>query len=101
MGAGGLLQVLNHPDINLDALFSLLAALPGEGRWDATAAEAAEWWAATHIGAAIRLHRDGHGRLAASSDHGVRDVQVESRAPSGELTVQTLSLAPGVGTILR
>jgi len=47
--AGGLLQVMNHPDINQEHLFELLRDLPRDGRLDVTASEAADWWAASHV----------------------------------------------------
>ncbi len=62
VAAGGLLQVMNHPDINVAALFALLAQLPREGRWDCTAEEAARWWRRSHAYDAVRIVRDERGR---------------------------------------
>jgi hypothetical protein len=47
--AGGLLQVLNHPDIHQEALSHVLGAIPGDGRLDWTAGEVADWWLRTHV----------------------------------------------------
>jgi hypothetical protein len=95
--AGGLLQILNHPDINLDELFALLAELPIEGRWDATAFEAARWCSAAH---ALRFEARGDGTLAAFAAREVADLQVEARAADGALSVSTLSLPAGGTSVL-
>lgn len=73
---GGLLQVLNHPDINLESLLELLASLPRDGRWDATAAEAIEWWRAAHVGAPAPA-----APLAGS-------LQVQVRSPDGSIRIR-------------
>jgi hypothetical protein len=95
--AGGLLQILNHPDINLDELFALLAGLPAEGRWDATACEAARWWSAAH---AVRFEEGNDAKLVVRSELALADVQVEARAPDGALAVSTLSLPAGGSGVL-
>ena len=41
---GGMLQLMNHPDLHPDELFDVLRAFPKERRLDWTAAEAADWW---------------------------------------------------------
>ena len=46
---GAFVQVLNHPDINLDRLFVVLGHRREPGRADWTAAQAVEWWRATHV----------------------------------------------------
>lgn len=74
--AGGLLQVLNHPDINVPALMELLASLPSEGRWDATASEAVAWWRATHVAGATP---GGEQPL----------VEIEIREPDGSTRVES------------
>jgi hypothetical protein len=81
---GGLLQVLNHPDINLDPLLELLASLPRDGRWDATAGEAIGWWRAAHadlVGGASAIDP----RPAAPPAPPAGAVQVETRSPDGTL----------------
>ena len=45
---GGFMQVMNHPDLNIDALFHTLSGLATVGRWNCTAREAADWWRSTH-----------------------------------------------------
>jgi hypothetical protein len=47
--AGGLLQVLNHPDIHQEALSHVLEAIPRDDRLDWTAGEVADWWLRTHV----------------------------------------------------
>jgi hypothetical protein len=96
---GGLLQILNHPDVNVEPLFGLLPTLPREGRWDVPAAKAVAWWAATHVGGAIRAEVRADGELVALADHDVRGAQVEIRAPGGAVTVSTVSL-PAAGRVV-
>lgn len=79
---GGLLQILNHPDINLEPLLELLSSLPRDGRWDATASEAIDWWRAAHV--------DGASGPAPAL---VAAVQVEVRSPDGTTRVRESSLA--------
>ncbi len=87
---GGLLQVLNHPDLNIDELFVLLSELPADGRWNATAVEAIAWWSATHVGGAVQLDTrpDGRPEVRASGD--VEGLQIETRDPDGRISVQTV-----------
>ena len=79
---GGFMQLLNHPDIHHDALFAVLAAAPGDGRIDCTAAEAVGWWRRTHLGGEFEVQsRPGAWRLR--SRLGVTDVVLERRSPDG------------------
>jgi len=93
--AGGLLQILNHPDINTDELFALLSGLPDGERWNVTASEAVDWWARTHIAGAVRLEPRDDGAWDVAADNDVRDLQLETRDPGGALRVQTVSLVAG------
>ena len=73
--AGGMLQVMNHPDLNQAGLATALASIPGDGRLDWTAGDAARWWRATHVAG---------GSPAAGA---VREV----RAPDGSITTRTVA----------
>jgi hypothetical protein len=95
MRAGGLLQVLNHPDINVEELFRLLARLPEEGRWDVTAGDAVDWWAKTHVPAVLRLEWTTRTQLQMTSELRVRDLAVNVLTPDGESAVHVVDLAPG------
>jgi hypothetical protein len=98
--AGGFLQVLNHPDINLDDLFSLLARLPEDGRWDVTAGEAADWWARTHVAGRLRLTSSFPTQVHVASEFGVNDLAVSVRAPDGSCAVHVVELRAGESVIL-
>lgn len=58
---GGLMQVMNHPDINQEALFELLSAFPADGRLDITARDAVDWWLSSHVHGRVGIVRDGSG----------------------------------------
>jgi hypothetical protein len=96
----GLLQILSHPDINLDELFELLASLPREGRWDIPAWGAMQWWTATHVDQAIALSTRADGALMLASLHEVAGLQIELRDPDGSSRLQVLSMAPGDRCVL-
>jgi hypothetical protein len=53
--AGGLLQVMNHPDRHPRRLFRFLRTLPSEGRLDCTAEGASDWWRRTHVQGGLRI----------------------------------------------
>ena len=91
--SGGLMQVLNHPDINLDALGRTLARLPTDGRLDCTAAEAADWWRRTHVAGELNVRADRAG-WSVFSRRGVRDVVLEVLRPGAETQIKLVSLAP-------
>lgn len=96
--AGGLMQVLNHPDINLDELTETLGALPQEGRLDWTAAEAADWWRRTHVGAELSLEQARDGAVTLRSRRGVRGAVLELLDPDGSRRRYSLHLEAG-GTV--
>jgi hypothetical protein len=98
--AGGLLQILNHPDINVEELFALVPLLPADGRWDATAAEAIDWWASTHGDGALGIEHRSDGALVVQTAAAVRGAQLEIRAPDGTLSVRTVSLPAGGRSVL-
>jgi SAM-dependent methyltransferase len=82
--AGGLMQVLNHPDLNLEELTDLLRRLPMAGRLDWTAAEAADWWRRTHVASELQLEQYENGSVTARSPGGVRGAVLELLDPDGE-----------------
>jgi SAM-dependent methyltransferase len=92
---GGLLQILNHPDIHADELFSWLAELPREGRLDWTAGEAAVWWRRTHVAGAVELRREPDGRIGVTSREPVRGLVIELRHPDGRLAYFRVDRTPG------
>jgi hypothetical protein len=93
---GGLLQVMNHPDINGPELFQTLATIPRAGRFNCTAAAATDWWNRTHV--VDRFHwrdlRDGRHEI--QSEHGVRGVVLELRAPYGARRSVSIDTEPGI-----
>ncbi len=92
----GMLQVMSHPDINIDPLFELLAGMTNDGRLDWTAERCAEWWRRTHVIDQFELRALGGGRFACRSRKGVEGVVLELRSPDGTTTLHTLDLEAGV-----
>jgi SAM-dependent methyltransferase len=93
--AGGLLQVLNHPDLNLEQLSEVLRRLPSAGRLDWTAAEAADWWRRTHVLAELRLDQHEGGAVSITSARGVRGAVVELLQPDGSRQSYALHIEAG------
>ncbi len=54
---GGHVCLLNHPDINFQALVDYVDGLPQQGRLDWTQAQVATWWGATHDSAAVAIDK--------------------------------------------
>lgn len=98
--AGGLMQVLNHPDLNLKELSELLADLPIDGRLDLTAAEAADRWRRTHDPSELRLDRRADGSVAVWSARGVRGAVLELLDPDGRSRRYSLHLEPGDSVVV-
>jgi hypothetical protein len=93
---GGLLQVMNHPDLNVDELFSFLASLPETGRLDWTAGDAAAWWRRSHVGDELTVTtRPAGDAIEVWSASGVDDLALELLLPDGRAKVRALSLEPG------
>jgi ubiquinone/menaquinone biosynthesis C-methylase UbiE len=82
--AGGMMQVLNHPDLNLEELSEVLRLLPTDGRLDWTAAQAADWWRRTHVLSELRLDQHGDGSVTLRSRRGLRGAVLELLDPDGE-----------------
>jgi len=93
--AGGLMQVLNHPDLNLAELAEVLRDLPDEGRLDWTAAEAASWWRRTHVLSELRLDHYEDGRVTLTSARGVRGAVLELLLPDGARRRYSLHIEAG------
>jgi SAM-dependent methyltransferase len=93
--AGGLMQVLNHPDLNLEELSDLLRRLPTAGRLDWTAAEAADWWRRTHVASELQLEQHEGGSVTVRSRGGVRGAVLELLDPDGTSRRYALHLDAG------
>jgi ubiquinone/menaquinone biosynthesis C-methylase UbiE len=93
--AGGLMQVLNHPDLNLEELADVLRRLPSAGRLDWTAAEAAAWWRRTHVLAELRLEQREDGAVTLTSARGVRGAVLELLRPDGRRQSYSLHIEAG------
>jgi ubiquinone/menaquinone biosynthesis C-methylase UbiE len=93
--AGGLMQILNHPDLNLEELSELLRRLPSAGRLDWTAAEAAAWWRRTHVLSELRLDLDERGAVTLTSARGVRGAVLELLQPDGSRQSYSLHIEAG------
>jgi len=91
----GLLQLMNHPDINGLDFSALLGSLPREGRLDWTAAQAADWWRRSHTRTHLSVRSDRTGHVTVRSEAGVRDLVLEVRDPGGTVRRQVVSLEPG------
>jgi SAM-dependent methyltransferase len=92
---GGMLQVLNHPDIHQDELFDWLAGVPAEGRLDWTAAQAADWWRRTHT-PALQFVAEADG-VTVEADEEVRGLVVELRRPDGALSYHRVDAPARIG----
>ncbi len=90
----GLLQVMNHPDQNIDELFAMLDEFPRGGRLDWTAREAVEWWRRSHQRECLSLSIGEAGRIEASSQHGVDTLAVEVLQPDGVSSRLVVDLEP-------
>jgi hypothetical protein len=92
---GGLLQVMNHPDINQDELFEALDRLPRAGRLDWTAARAADWWRRTHALDRLRISAVSARAFELTAVGPVEDLAVELLDPGRSRRVRLVSLEPG------
>ena len=87
---GAFVQVLNHPDINLDRLFVVLGHRREPGRADWTAAQAVEWWRASHVSGVASLSADDDTVVARFGD-GAHGAVVELLRPDGTVLVRPVS----------
>jgi hypothetical protein len=97
-GAGGYLQVLNHPDINIAELFELLSEVPREGRWDVPAVEVAAWWRATHVTGELALRSAG-GRFTVEARGDLDGLVVEVLEPDGTVNVSVVGAPTFAATL--
>ena len=88
----GLAQIMNHPDVNQADLFDCLAAMPADGRADWTAAEAAQWWLATHSSRALTVRREDSRTFAVIAATSLQSVQFEISRPDGSLALTAVDL---------
>jgi ubiquinone/menaquinone biosynthesis C-methylase UbiE len=93
--AGGLMQVLNHPDLNLDELTEVLRRLPSDGRLDWTAAEVVDWWRRSHVRSELRLDREADGAVTLTSARGLRGAVLELLQPDGSTRSYSLHIEAG------
>lgn len=93
--AGGLMQVLNHPDLNLAELTEVLRRLPRDGRLDWTAAEVADWWRRSHVLDELRIDQHEGGAVTLSSSRGVRGAVLELLQPDGTRPRYSLHIEAG------
>jgi ubiquinone/menaquinone biosynthesis C-methylase UbiE len=91
--AGGMLQVLNHPDIHQTELFGWLATIPTEGRLDWSARQAVDWWRRTHTAPQLRIAHEPGGFVVAPASE-VRGLVVELRRPDGRLSYHRVDAGP-------
>jgi SAM-dependent methyltransferase len=98
--AGGMMQILNHPDLNRDLLFQTLALLPDDERLNWTSAGAVDWWRRTHVRDELRLSRRNDAALIVTSLRGVRGVVVEILDPDGRRHRHVLELDPGASAVI-
>ncbi|MHB8656850.1 MAG: hypothetical protein ACYC91_02695 [Solirubrobacteraceae bacterium] len=96
--AQGLLQVMNHPDINQDELFEALDGLSRAGRLDWTAARAADWWRRTHVRELLSVTPDASAGFRIRAQEQVEGLAVESLAPDGTRRISLVDLQAGEST---
>jgi hypothetical protein len=94
LAAGGMVQLMNHPDLNILHLFDYLRGMPQQGRLDLTARDAADWWRRTHTRERLVLRADRMGATLVAADR-VDALVVEVLTPDGGVTHRTVNLEPG------
>ncbi len=93
--AGGLMQVLNHPDLHLDDVFGVLAQAPEDDRVDVTAIDAVRWWRRSHLTRELTIEPHGGGHRVRSR-RGVSDLVLEARRPDGSTRRIAVNAPPGI-----
>jgi hypothetical protein len=94
-GLGGMLQVMNHPDLHPDEVFDMLCAIPTDRRLDWTAAEAATWWAKTHVASRLMVERVDGGAFTVRSEEPIEGLAIEKTSPDGARRVAVIDVPPG------
>jgi len=92
--AGHCLIVLNHPDLNFEAMESLMKRFAGARAWCATAAEIARWWQSTHHRAVFKLTRVTDNEFELETTHPITGLGLE--LVSADRAVRAVDLAPAV-----
>jgi len=95
---GGLLQAMNHPDINQDELFEALRGISRAGRLDWTAARAADWWQRTHVRDALEVVARSATDFRIRSGSAIEGLVIELLHPSGERRLRLVNLDAGGST---
>jgi SAM-dependent methyltransferase len=93
--AGGMMQVLNHPDLSHAEFFATLERMPLDGRLDWTAAAAADWWRRSHVRGELTVIARNDGSVRLVSARGVRGLALEVLMPDGARRRQVISIDPG------
>ena len=99
--AGGFMQILNHPDLNLGPLTEVLAELPSAGRIDWTAADCADWWRRTHVESELSIDEVEPGEYILASKRGVRGAVLEVLEPDGESRRFSIHIEAGDSVSVR
>ena len=94
---GAFVQVLNHPDINLDQLFAVLARRREHGRADWTAGRVVDWWRASHLSDVASLSANDD-TVIARFGAGAEGALVELLRPDGTVLVRPVSAPPEMVT---
>jgi hypothetical protein len=97
---GGMLQVMNHPDVHQEEFFELMRGLPTAGRLDWTAGSVADWWRATHVAGNLSISGEAD-RIRISSGKTVRDAVLELLFPDGTRHHHVVDVAPGAPVTIR
>jgi hypothetical protein len=90
---GGMLQVMNHPDINAEPLFEILGNVARHARFDAPAGTIVDWWRASHLLLESTVRSNGHIELKAPT--AVEELAIEMREPDGAVREVSTTLAGG------
>jgi hypothetical protein len=99
--AGALVQIMNHPDVHIDALFAFIRDLPRGRRLDWTAADASDWWRRTHVSGALSLEVSPNGSVRVSAQHPVDGVCIELLYPDGTSAVQRSTVTAGTPSLIE
>jgi ubiquinone/menaquinone biosynthesis C-methylase UbiE len=97
---GGMMQILSHPDINIEPLFELIERLPSAGRLDLTARDAADWWRRSHVRDELQIVQQPDGAVTLSSRHGVRGLTLEVLRPDGSRPRHVVEIDPGGSIVI-
>jgi len=92
---GGALQIMNHPDIHIDDLESLVGRIPSDRRADWTASEIADWWRSSHSADSITVQRVDTDRYRVRSLEGVKDLVLEILRADGSEARRTVTIGAG------